>query len=94
MTFSEIGIDDIGRLFVRPRMQTFDYIYRAAAEVGRDNKEKFLFSPKPREWTYFTWYKHIIQTAKEEYNCKLCLVKETKWTNISDELKQQIKEGH
>ena len=35
----EVGIDDKQRLYVRPERQTFEYIYRAAAEVGWDNKE-------------------------------------------------------
>ncbi len=86
----EIGIDDQERLYVRPEKQTFEYIYRAAAEVGWDNKTRLLFSPKPREWNYLMWYRHIIAIAKEEYGCVLKLTDKTKWTNISDELKQQI----
>ncbi len=86
----EIGIDDQERLFIRPERQTFEYIYRAAAEVGWDNKAKFLFSPKPREWNYFMWYRHIIVIAKDEYGCRLHWTDKTKWTNISDELKRQI----
>jgi hypothetical protein len=48
----EIGIDDQQRLYIKPEKQTFEYIYRTAAEVGWDNKERFLYSPKPREWSY------------------------------------------
>ena len=63
----EIGIDHEDRLYIRPEKQTFEYIYRAAAEVGWDNKEKVLFSPKPREWSYYVWYRHILDIAKDEY---------------------------
>ena len=87
---SEIWIDSQQRLFLRPGTQTFEYIYRAAAEVGWDNKEKILYSPKPREWSYYIWYRHIIDIAKDEYGCTLHLSDQTKWTNIPDELKQQI----
>lgn len=87
---SEIGIDMHERLFIRPANHAFEYIYRAAAEVGWDDKEKVLFSPKPREWTYYIWYRHIIDIAKDEYGCDLKLTEKTKWTNISDDLRQQI----
>jgi len=86
----EIGIDNQERLFVRPEKQTFEYIYRAAAEVGWDKKEKVLYSPKPREWSYYLWYRHIIDIAKDEYGCKLYLTDKTIWTNIPNDLKQQI----
>ena len=85
----EIGIDNQERLFIRPEKQTFDYIYRAAAEVGWDKKENILYSPKPREWSYYLWYRHIIAIV-EEYGCKLYLTEKTKWTNIQDDFKQQI----
>ena len=87
---SEVGIDDKQRLYVRPEKQTFEFIYRAAAEVGWDSKENFLFSPKPKEWTYFDWYKQIVGVVETECNCKLLLTDKTHWSNISDELKHQI----
>lgn len=86
----EIGIDKQERLFIKPERQTFEYIYRAAAEVNWDHKEKFLYSPKPREWSYYAWYKHIIAIAKDEYGCELRLTRNTRWINISNELKEQI----
>lgn len=87
---SEIGIDYQEQLYVRPEHQTFEYIYRAAAEVGWDNKEKVLFSPKPKEWSYYDWFRHIIQSAKDEYGCTLHVTEQTIWTNIPDDLKQKI----
>ncbi len=87
---SEIGIDGEQRFYIKPETQTFEYIYRAAAEVGWDDTRKFLFSPKPRGWNYYMWYRHIINIAKDECGCLLYLNDRTNWTNISDELKQQI----
>ena len=86
----EVGIDDKQRLYVRPEKQTFKYIRRAAAEIGWDDKENILFSPKPREWSYHDWYRHILAIAKDEYSCSLHLTEQTKWTNIPSDLKQQI----
>ena len=87
---SEVGIDDTQRLYVRPEKQTFEYIYRAAAEVDWDNNEKYLFSPKPGEWSNFDWYRQIIIATKGEYGCQLVLTDKTQWTNIPNELKDQI----
>jgi len=86
----EIGIDDKERLFIKPDKERFTLIYRTATEVHWDNQELFLYSPKPREWTYFDWFKQITGVTETECSCKLILTDETKWTNISDELKQQI----
>jgi hypothetical protein len=90
---TEIGIDSEGRLFVKPKKQTFQYIYRAAAEVNWDEKKKVLFSPKQTDWSnwsYYQWYIHIIEIAKSECDCRLYLTNRTKWTNIQHDLKQQI----
>ena len=86
----EIGIDNQGRLYVKPEIENFEFIYRAAAEVNWDEKRKFLYSPKPKEYTYVDWFKQIIMATKSEYGCQLVLTPMTTWTNISDELKNKI----
>lgn len=89
----EVGIDKNERLFIRPKNERFNLIYRTATEVHWDEKELFLYSPKPREWSYFEWYRHIIDVADKECNCKLFLTHRTTWTNIEYELKKQIIEN-
>ena len=86
----EISIDTNDRLCIKPEREKFEMIYRSATEVHWDNNEYFLYSPKPREWTYLHWYKHIITTILNEYNCKLTITTKTKWTSISKELKEKI----
>lgn len=86
----EIGIDNKERLFIKPDKERFTLIYRTATEVHWDNNGLFLYSPKPREWTYFEWFRQITDVTETECNCKLILTDQTLWTNISDELKQQI----
>jgi hypothetical protein len=86
----EVGIDNKERLFIKPDKEVFTLIYRTATEVHWENKEQFLYSPKPREWTYLDWFKHILSVTETECNCKLVLTENTKWTNISEELKRQI----
>lgn len=89
----EVGIDKNERLFIRPKNERFTLIYRTATEVHWDEKESFLYSPKPREWSYYDWFRHIIDVADKECNSKLILTHRTIWTNIEDELKKQIIEN-
>ena len=86
---TEIGIDISERLYVKPKNLQFTLIYRTATEVHWDNEDLFLYSPKPKDWTYLQWYKHIIKVA-EDCNCKLIITENTKWKNISKELKNEI----
>ena len=85
----EIRIDDLGRLCIFPEKEKFTMIYRSAAEVHWDNNDFFLYSPKPREWSYYDWYKQIINIVNE-YGCNLLLTNDTLYINIPDLLKQQI----
>jgi len=87
---SEIGIDIEERLYIKSSIARFDFIYRTATEVHWDASGLFLFSPKPREWTYLDWYRHIVDVVNNECGYKLVLGDETIWTNIPEELKQEI----
>ena len=86
----EIGVEDNQRLYIKPDKERFTLIYRIATEVHWDNNGLFLYSPKPREWTYFDWYKNIIGVIETEFNCRLSLTDQTKWINIPVELKKLI----
>jgi hypothetical protein len=89
----EIAIDESERLLIKPKNTKFTLIYRTATEVHWDEKLLSLYSPKPREWTYFKWYQHILNIAEVECNTKLILTSRTIWTNITNELKKQIIEN-
>ncbi|RYE59105.1 MAG: hypothetical protein EOP48_01985 [Sphingobacteriales bacterium] len=89
----EVGIDEKERLFIKPEKATFPLIYRTATEVHWDDKDKFLYSPKPNDWTYLDWYKQIIGVVETECNYKLKLTNTTIWTNISNDLRKQIIEA-
>ena len=85
----EIGIDDRGRLYIKPKEKEYPMIYREAVEVHWDHEGKFLYSPKPRDWSYFDWFRHILDTA--DPRCmELKLTEETKWKEINEELRFQI----
>jgi hypothetical protein len=84
----EVGIDKCDRLYIIPLHQQFTMIWRSASEVHWDADTKSLYSPKPREWSYYKWYCHI--GTIEEHGCQLRLTNETKWVNVPDELRYQI----
>lgn len=87
---SEVGIDENEQLFIKPKNERFTLIYKTSTEVHWNEKALILYSPKPREWSYFDWYWHITNVAEKEFKCKLMLTPRTNWTNIPDDLKKQI----
>ena len=89
-TIAEIGIDEDERLYVRPALASFPYIYRAAMEVNWDNQARRLFSPKPRKWTYADWFKQIIEATSDEYGIRLKLAADTIFVNVPDALRSEI----
>ena len=85
----KIEIDSKGRLLVYPEKERFDMIYREAREVNYDGKNKYLFTPKSREWSYLDWFKHII-IVLQDCNSYLNITENTEWINIPDDLKVEI----
>jgi len=88
-TILKIEIDNLDRLCIYPNIEKFTMIWRSAKEVHWDNKG-FLYSPKPREWTYFDWYRQILGVVKDEYGFSLLLTEKTVFVNIPIVLKEQI----
>jgi hypothetical protein len=89
---AEIGIDVGGSLYVKPRNERFLYIYREAMEVHWDVHNRRLYSPKPRDWSYFRWYRQILAAAKEQ-GTVLEITAETVWTDIPEPLRIEIESG-
>lgn len=88
----EIKIDQSGRLCIFPEKERFTQIFTLAKEVNWDNNQYFLYSPSPREWSYFEWYKHIASVTRE-CNVTLVLTSDIIWTNIPSALKDEILEN-
>jgi hypothetical protein len=88
----EIEIDESERLLIKPETEKFPMIYRSAAEVHWDNNKNCLYSPKPREWSYLDWYKHIVSLIVTDCNCRLLITESTEWINVPEDLKIEIKE--
>lgn len=88
-SIAEVGIDDQERLFVRPSTAQLPFIYREAVEVHWDSTRLCLYSPKPREWSYLQWFQHILGAAALQ-SLQLQLTPSTLWSNIADDLKEEI----
>lgn len=69
---------------------SFQYVYREAAEVYWDNDLNCFVSPVPREWNYTNWYKHIISTVLSGLNIKLNLKEDTEISGNIPEFKTEI----
>ena len=85
----KIAVDDAERLCITPEKENFEFVYRSALKVHWDEKNLFLYSPKPREWTYFDWYKQIL-SASIDCGCELYITQDTIWINIPENLKKDI----
>ncbi|WP_298152435.1 hypothetical protein [Flavobacterium sp.] len=82
---AEIGIDDMGRLFVRPAQQTFPHIYRTASEVHWDVARGYLYAPAAlKGWTRQQWYRHIIDVVRLEAYCVLEVTAATRFINLEE----------
>jgi hypothetical protein len=86
---AEVGIDAQERLYVRPASVRFPQIYREARDVHWNAASSRLHSPKPREWSYARWFRHIIDVATA-YGQPLCLAPATVWVNIPDQMKTEL----
>lgn len=87
---AEIGIDVTGRLYVRPSACKLPAIYRSAMEVHWDPEREVLYSPKPREWDYPTWFKQILLAAAYEYGIVLKVRQSTAWVNVAVALREEM----
>ena len=86
---SEILIDSNGRLCIKPTTKEFILIYRSATEVHWE-KDTFFTHQSPENGHILDWYKHIISVISSEYDCKLTITTDTKWTAIPNDLKNDI----
>lgn len=87
---TDVEIDSEGRLRIRPLKEDLPHIWRAAMEVYWDPATRTLYSPKPREWTYVMWFQQLVDAAADEYGVYLALSANTRWSNVTAELRSEI----
>jgi hypothetical protein len=85
-----MGIDDNGSLWIKPATCAFPFIYRAAMGVDWDDGRRCLYTPKPRERSYFDWFRAITEAARREYGTELKIVPTTSWSNVEASVRQGI----
>jgi hypothetical protein len=89
---AEVSIDENDRLLIYPRQldDSFQYIYRAAAEVQWDRAQACFATPKPQGWSHLRWFQHACDAVRDELGCDLELNDRTTWTNFPDGLRLEI----
>ncbi len=85
----EVGIDNEGRLYIKPNNYKFRYIYQEAMDVPWDEQLGYLHGATPRKWSYLDWYYQIIKAAQEQ-DVNLIITNETQWINIPVDIKELI----
>jgi len=91
---TEISILETGELLVKPKENKdniFQFIYRTATGVNWDEQSQCFKTPKPKEWSYQDWYENIISSVIDEIGIELKITSNTKYYNISNNLKESIK---
>lgn len=86
----KIEIDNAGRLHIKPKFEKFSLIYRSATEVHWDENKHSLYSPLPRDWQYFDWFKYILKVVESECFVKLHIDDNINWVNVPNDLKEKI----
>ena len=86
----EVGLDADQRMFVRPSVSDFEYVYRAAMEVHWDKALGRLSHPQPREWTPVRWFQQIVAAVLSEYRVQLKLTEKTTWTDVPSDIRSAI----
>lgn len=89
-TIAEVGIDEEGRLYVRPLTSSFEHIWRAAMDVNWDASKRRLFGARPREKTYVDWFRQIVAAPADEYGTVLNLTTDTAWSNVPTSIRLKI----
>jgi hypothetical protein len=87
---AEIGIDDRGRLFVRPAESTYDQIHRAAMGIGWNDETRSLVSPERLECSSARWFEQFLAAVADEFRTALTLGPTTVWIGIAPDLKHEM----
>ncbi len=89
----EIKINEVGELLVKPAInpgRICRFVYRAAIEVDWHEESQSFICPKPREWSYFDWYKQVVAAVVSELGISLKVTNGTVWVNVSPQLQEQV----
>ena len=96
----EVAIDAAGAVAIRPRIaadETFEHIYRAAMGVRWHSDTRSLVPYETKGETPAWWFRQIVAAVSSEYGQLLELQPDTKWTNVSSDVRraiEAIEDGH
>ena len=90
VNISLIFIDN-NRICIKPQSGDYDFVYRSAMGVYWAKENCYLFPEIQGTWSYVQWFVQILKAVKNEYGCILYITDETKWENIDDITKAEIK---
>jgi integron cassette Hfx-like protein len=94
VAIQEIGLDQEGRLYVRPSMNPaddFEHIYRTASGIRWDGQLRTLHAYEPHRWDSLKLYKEICRAVEGEYGVRLIVTNATIWQNVPDTLEVSIR---
>ena len=92
MQIEEIGLDDQGRLFVRPSAASadeFTQIYRAGMSIRWNGGLRALHAYESARWDAIDVYRRIFAAALDEYGIQLRVTPGTAWTRIPADIRKE-----
>lgn len=93
----EVIVDALGHLQVRPQLSSgndYSFIYRDASGITWLPDRGVLAAREPDRWEAFELFSQIVQAVRNEYGEYLVVSPQTRWTNVSTELRAKIRALH
>ena len=87
---AEIGVDEKGRLYVRPELQDFPHIYRTALGILWEASDRRLVAASAQGQAYLDGFHRIVAAVADEYDVRLRLGSMTTWVAIGDDLRGEM----
>jgi len=93
---SEVKVLDSGKLLLILKSggnNSYQYVYREAAGVYWEPDLKGFISTEPKDWSYITWFSHMIKIVKQ-VGIDLKLTNQTKWSGLDKSEQLKLLKAH
>ena len=89
----QVELDERDSLVVVPEKtnsENFQFIWRDASGVRWDEDRLCFYAWEPEKWEKANFFRQVVLAVKNELGIKLQINRNTKWTNVPIEIREQI----
>ena len=87
---SKVAIDPSGELRICTDNEEFHLAWKSHIAAKTEPKHRYLFSPKPADWTDCDWFLHMLSVVRSDCGVDLVLDGNTAWENVDESLMMAI----